>query len=246
MHMATIHSFCHMLLRREGRLFNILSGKEQVAFIRDVLKRLKAKELSAGMVLREISLAKNNLVSLEEFKTLHEGDKTMQRVALAFEAYDREKEQRMLLDSDDLLTETFRLLSESPEVRDKYAGTFRHLMVDEFQDINPLQMGILTLLANGSAAGASFWACGDDWQSIYGFTGASVSTILRFGGDIPKRPPDDLESQLPLDPEILAACQNLIRHNTRKIEKELRTENPGGEGVIVLESPPKKPRRSRL
>ena len=55
-HLATIHSFCHFLLRNEGRVFEILSGRDQIIFMRDVMKRLKAKDLSIGMVLREISV----------------------------------------------------------------------------------------------------------------------------------------------------------------------------------------------
>ena len=70
-HLATIHSFCHFLLRSEGRMFNILSGKEQVIFLRDVMKRLRVKELTTGMVLREISLAKNNLIDVAEFRELY-------------------------------------------------------------------------------------------------------------------------------------------------------------------------------
>ena len=72
-HLATIHSFCHFLLRSEGRMFNILSGKEQVIFLRDVMKRLRVKELTTGMVLREISLAKNNLIDVAEFRELYGG-----------------------------------------------------------------------------------------------------------------------------------------------------------------------------
>ena len=61
--LTTIHSFCHFLLRSEGQAFEILSGKNQIIFMREVMKRLKIKDLSVGMVLREISLAKNNLIT---------------------------------------------------------------------------------------------------------------------------------------------------------------------------------------
>jgi DNA helicase-2/ATP-dependent DNA helicase PcrA len=57
--LSTIHSFCHYLLRNEGVTFNVLSGKDQIIFLRNVMKRLKVKDLSIGMVLREISLAKS-------------------------------------------------------------------------------------------------------------------------------------------------------------------------------------------
>jgi DNA helicase-2/ATP-dependent DNA helicase PcrA len=234
--LSTIHSFCHFLLRSEGRLFQVLSGKEQIIFMRDVMKKIKVKDLSTGMVLREISLAKNNLISVDEFRSLYEGDKTMQKVADIYETYDRDKQKKMFLDFDDLLVESYRLLSEGEEVREKYKGTFRHLMVDEWQDTNPLQLELLKILVNESESGASFWVCGDDWQSIYAFTGASVSNILNFQDMFPAAEQMILNLNYRSTPQILRACQNLIRHNEKKIEKELRTENDSGEDVIVLQS----------
>ena len=62
--LATIHSFCYWLLKFEGQVFEILSGKDQIRFIRDVMKSLKYKDLAIGMVIREISLAKNNLITI--------------------------------------------------------------------------------------------------------------------------------------------------------------------------------------
>jgi DNA helicase-2/ATP-dependent DNA helicase PcrA len=235
-HLATIHSFCHFLLRTEGRVFNILSGKEQVIFLRDVMKRLKVKELTTGMVLREIALAKNNLIDVEEFRALYEGDKTMLKIAGIYEAYDFDKEKRLLMDFDDLLVETHRLLTENETVREKYRSIFRHLLVDEFQDISPAQSALINILVNRAEEGASFWACGDDWQAIYGFTGASVANILNFKNNFPGAEQLILDLNYRSTPEILRACQNLIRHNVRKIDKELKTDNPHGGDVMVFES----------
>jgi DNA helicase-2/ATP-dependent DNA helicase PcrA len=204
--------------------------------MRDVMKKLKVKDLAIGMVLREISLAKNNLISADEFRALYEGDKTMLKVADIYETYDREKSKKLLLDFDDLLVETYQLLSENDEVRDKYKGTFRHVMVDEYQDTNPVQMEILKILVNDSENGASFWACGDDWQSIYAFTGASVANIINFRDIFPESEQMILNLNYRSTPQILRACQNLIMHNQKKIDKELHTENPDGEDVIVLQS----------
>jgi DNA helicase II / ATP-dependent DNA helicase PcrA len=235
-HLATIHSFCHFLLRNEGRLFNVLSGRDQIIFLRDVMKRLRIKDLTVGMVLREISLAKNNLIAVEEFRVLYDGDKTMQKVAGVYEVYDLEKQKRLMLDFDDLLLETYRLLNENESVREKYRGTFRHLLVDEYQDTNPVQMEILKILVNGNEEGASFWACGDDWQSVYGFIGASVANIINFQDIFPGAEQLILNLNYRSTPQILRACQNLIQHNQKRIDKELQTGNPDGEDVIVLES----------
>ena len=66
--LSTIHSFCHYLLRNEGRTFEILSGKDQLIFVRNVMKQLRVKDLSIGMVLNEISLSKNNLIDVSHLQ----------------------------------------------------------------------------------------------------------------------------------------------------------------------------------
>jgi len=236
--LSTIHSFCHFFLRSEGRVFEIISGKDQIIFMRNIMKQLKLKDVSIGMVLQEIGLAKNNLISVQEFKDLYEGDKTMLKIAEIYEAYDREKARKMLMDFDDLLVEVYRILNENREVRWKYQKVFQHLLVDEFQDTNPAQMEILKLLIDTSddENGSSFWICGDDWQSIYAFTGASVGNILNFKKLFPEAQEFILNLNYRSSPQILTACQNLIRHNVKKIDKTLVTHNPDGEDVIVLES----------
>lgn len=233
--LSTMHSFCHYLLRSEGRVFDILSGKEQIIFIRNIMKHMRLKDLSIGMVLSEISLAKNNLIDVQEFRALYEGDKTMLKVADIYDSYDREKGKKYLLDFDDLLLETYRLLNSHPEIRAKYAERYLHLLVDEYQDTNPVQLEILKSLINGNGS-SSFWVCGDDWQSIYAFTGASVGNILNFERIFQGARIFILNLNYRSTPQILQACQNLIRHNRRKIEKTLTTHNQDGEAVIVLEA----------
>ncbi|MGA2227919.1 MAG: UvrD-helicase domain-containing protein, partial [Syntrophobacteraceae bacterium] len=78
-HLATIHSFCYWLLKSEGVVFEIVSGKEQLVLIRKAMKDAGIKDLSTGMVLSEISLAKNNLISVQEFRDLYDSDRTMQK-----------------------------------------------------------------------------------------------------------------------------------------------------------------------
>ena len=235
--LATIHSFCFNLLKMEGVAFEILTGKDQIRFIRDVIKHLKYKDLAIGMVLREISLAKNNLITVGEFRDLYTGDKTMLKVADVFELYDRRKSSKMLMDFDDLLVNAYQLLKSDDQVRQKYREIFRHLLVDEFQDTNPIQMEILTLLLpSDNGNDSSFWICGDDAQSIYGFTGASVGNILNFKSMFPESQQIILNLNYRSTPQILRACQNLIRHNEKQIQKALETGNPDGDDVIVLES----------
>jgi len=234
--LSTIHSFCHYLLRSEGRIFEILSGRDQLVFIRNVMRDLKVKNLSLGMVMQEISLAKNNLISVEEFRALYDGDKTMLKVADVYERYDLEKEKKYLYDFDDLLVRAYRLLSENPSIREKYTERYLHLLIDEYQDTNPLQLEILKTLMAGSTKGSSFFAVGDDWQSIYSFVSASVRNIINFEQMFPGSRIFILNRNYRSTPQILRVCQNLIQHNTRKIEKTLMTKNPDGDEVVVLEA----------
>ena len=238
--LSTIHSFCLHLLKVEGRVFEILSGKEQLIFIKGVMKRLKIQDVTVGTVLREISLAKNNIISLLEFKEFFEGDKSMQRIGEIYQAYDDEKDRKMLLDFDDLLLETYYLLKDDIDIRAKYQSSYPHTMVDEIQDINPVQFEILRLLMNnggpGSEIRSSFWVTGDDYQSIYSFTGASVGNILSFQTMFPGAEMFILDFNYRSTPQILKACHNLIQHNLKQIHKELKTNNPDGADVTVLES----------
>jgi len=236
--LSTIHSFCLNLLKVEGRVFEILSGKKQLVLLKDIMKRLKVKDLTVGTVLREISLAKNNIIDPTEFKTLFEGDKTMIKIADIYWVYDDEKTNKMFLDFDDLLLETYNLLKENKDVREKYRDRFTSIMVDEFQDINPVQFEILRLLVREKSenVSSSFFITGDDAQSVYGFNGASVSNILNFQSMFPGSQQFILDINYRSTPQILMVCKNLIQHNVKQIHKDFKTDNPEGDDVVVLEA----------
>jgi len=234
--LSTIHSFCHYLLRSEGKMFEIISGKEQIGMVRNLMKR-KRMDVSVGTVLREISLAKNNLIGVEEFRALYESDKLMSKVAAVYEGYEKEKAKKYLLDFDDLLVETYNLLSTDDSIREKVSERYLHVLIDEFQDTNPVQLEIIKLIVDHeNSAEKSYWITGDDWQSIYSFAGASVNNLLNFKNNFKQSEIFILNINYRSTPQILRACQNLISHNVRKIEKTLKTDNPEGDEVIVLES----------
>jgi len=155
-HLSTIHSFCHYLLKSEGAFYDILTGKEQVRFIRGIIKDLKIRNLSVGLVMKEVSLARNNLVPLEEFRELYDGDRTMMGVAEIFAEYEKRKSKKMLKDFDDLLLDTYHLLLANQEIREKYRRRFRHVLIDEFQDTTPVQLELIKLLTDHEHD-ASFW-----------------------------------------------------------------------------------------
>ena len=235
-HLSTIHSFCYYLLKREGFVFKIISGKEHLILMKEVMKQLKIKDLTVGTVLREISLAKNNLIFVDEFKELFVGDPSMMKVAVIYERYDDLKFKKMLLDFDDLLIQSYVLLRDHEKIRGKYLETFSSVLIDEFQDTNPVQLEILKLLITENSADSSFWVCGDDHQSIYGFAGASVGNILNFKTMFPLSEQFILELNFRSTQKIVQACSNLANHFKRQIHKEFKANNIKGDDVIVLES----------
>jgi len=232
--LQTIHAFCYSLLKTEGKAFEIITDKDQLILIKKLAKKEKISQIPTGMIVREIGLAKNNLISWQEFKEMYLGDFTMMKVGHVYMAYEESKRKNLQYDLNDLLMETYKLLKDNEEVKKKYQEQYSHILVDEFQDTNPAQMSILRLLVAGRNGNSSFWVCGDDWQSIYAFTGASVGNILNFKEMFGNARQFVLDMNYRSTPEILAVCQKLIAHNTRKIEKTLRTENGNGESVSVL------------
>lgn len=232
--LQTIHAFCYSLLKNEGRAFEIINEKDQLNLIKKLSKKERISKIPPGMIVREIGLAKNNLITWQEFKDIYRNDQTMMKVGHVYMVYEESKKKNLQLDLNDLLMETYSLLKEDKAVREKYQELYSHILVDEFQDTNPVQMGILRLLVSGRNGDTSLWVCGDDWQAIYSFTGASVGNILNFREMFKNAKQFILDVNYRSTPEILDACQKLIAHNTRKIEKTLRTENTNGAGVSIL------------
>ena len=235
--LSTIHSFCHHLLRDEGQTFEMLHGKAQIRFIRKVMQKLKVKNIPTGIILSEINLAKNNLVTADVFGEIHSGDEYMQKIADIFAAYETEKKRKLLMDFNDLLINAHHLLNTDADVRERYRQTYNHVLVDEYQDTNPAQIAILNLLANAqNGNGSSFWICGDDWQSIYSFAGSSPGNILNFSRIFPDSKRFILETNYRSTPQILKVCQRLIDCNQKKIEKTLKTANGNGPKVFLIEA----------
>jgi len=231
--LSTIHSWAMWLLNEEGRTFDLLHGKEQLRFIRGIMKKHRVVTRPA-LILREINLAKNHLLSPQEMRELNPDDFLMNQIADVYESYEAEKKKKFLLDFNDLLWEAIKLLRNS-DIREKYQQVFQHILVDEYQDTNPAQMELLKNLV-GNNHGSSFYVTGDDWQSIYSFTGANVSNILNFQNMYPESTQFILNMNYRSTPEILDACVNLIKHNVKKIDKDLNTHNTNGRPVIVIEA----------
>ena len=146
--LMTIHSFCYTLLKQEGKTFEMITGTEQIRFIRAIMKKLKIKHIPTGLVLSEINLSKSNMISVDEFKSIHADNDSMSAIGEIYASYEISKQRKFLKDFNDLLLDTFNLLSEDDEIRVKYHNTFQHILVDEMQDVFPLQSEVIKLGCN--------------------------------------------------------------------------------------------------
>jgi DNA helicase-2/ATP-dependent DNA helicase PcrA len=155
-----------------------------------------------------------------------------------FREYSERKTQRGLLDYDDLLLYWDQAL-EVASVGDAIAGRFRHVLVDEYQDTNPIQASLLRKLwarmkAQHAEQPASIMVVGDDAQSIYSFRGATVENILRFPDEFPGTTTVTLDQNYRSTTPILEASNAVMRAARRRFTKDLWSERPGSRKPALV------------
>jgi DNA helicase-2/ATP-dependent DNA helicase PcrA len=242
---GTFHALALSWLREDGwrvgvpRGFELLTGAERWILARDVMWELAQPALVGGErpdelvapLLKLLERLKQELVPLERVEAWcrdageDERADYLAAAATLFRALGDRCRIRKLLDFDDLLVHSVRLLERTPEVRADYSRRFRHLMVDEYQDTNLAQERLVELL--GSAA-QSVFVVGDDDQSIYRFRGASKANMERFGRGFPQARTLSLGTNRRSGTDIVGAARALISQNTGRLPKPIRAARRGG------------------
>ncbi len=243
---ATFHSFCVRILRRDvealqingkglTRSFTIFDENDQSALVKQIMKRmgLDTKQLTPRTVQSRISWAKNHMVDPQDF-FLGSKDPTSERVAHIFRAYQDELRKNNAVDFDDLLLEAVRLLKSSAEVRERYQRRYQYVLVDEYQDTNRPQYELMKLLAGEHQ---NVCAVGDEDQSIYSWRGADIRNILEFEKDFPNARIVRLEQNYRSTQIILEAAGAVVANNIRRKGKKLWTERQGGSLIGYYEAP---------
>ena len=149
-------------------------------------------------------------------------------------AYARTKRETGVMDYDDLLALTLRLLTESDDARRAVAGRCRHVLVDEYQDVNRLQAD---LVERFQSAHGNLTAVGDDAQSIYGFRGADVGHILDFGKRYNGARVLKLEHNYRSTQPILDLANHVLEGAREKYDKRLFTDREGGDRPALVQAP---------
>ncbi len=233
---ATFHSSCVRILRRfidrmgYAPNFTIYDADDQKALMKEVCKRLEidTKLHKEKTFINEISSAKNELISAEEYAIRAMGDFNKTRTAQVYREYQARLKQNNALDFDDLIMKTVELLKQDPEVLNYYQDKFRYVMVDEYQDTNTAQFELVRLLAGGSN---NLCVVGDDDQSIYKFRGANIYNILNFEQRFPDATVIKLEQNYRSTGNILNAANGVIANNVGRKAKKLWTEAGDGERI---------------
>ena len=238
--MGTFHSICARILRRDGepiglsRDFAIYDTDDQMSLIRGIESELDIdpKRFPPRAVLSAISTAKNEQRGPEQFQ--RQADSYYEEiVARVYTKYEAALRRAGAVDFDDLLGRTLELFDGFPEVAERYAERYLHVLVDEFQDTNLVQFRLARILAGTHR---NLTVVGDPDQSIYSWRAADIRNILNFEEDFPDATTVLLEQNYRSTGHILRAAHAVIARAEGRPEKRLWTENPEGSKVIEFEA----------
>jgi len=268
MWIGTFHGLCNRMLRahyREANLpqtFQILDSGDQLSAIKRLMKAMNVddEKYPPREVQNFISSSKEQGLRAHEVEAY---DPYTRRKAEVFAEYDAQCQREGVVDFSELLLRCYELLSRNAALREHYQERFRHILVDEFQDTNPLQYRWLKLLAGspspqsspmgrggereGQSSTSALFAVGDDDQSIYAFRGANVGNMQELLRDFHIENVIRLEQNYRSHANILDAANALISNNRNRLGKNLWTAEGGGEQLRVFEAPElRDPRGDRI
>ena len=244
--MGTFHSIFLRILRKEADKidfppdFTIYDQADSRSLIRAIVKEmgLDEKVYKPASVQSHISNAKNHLILPQAYASdaeLRRADETakMARTCDIYMRYWERCRQAGAMDFDDLLLYTFLLFDRHPDVCRKYAGRFRFVLVDEYQDTNFAQHRIVWQL---TAENQRVCVVGDDAQSIYSFRGANIDNILKFTRQYRDAKLFKLEQNYRSTQTIVRAANSLIEKNHEQIRKDVYSDNERGDLIGVFEA----------
>ncbi|MCW2979579.1 MAG: UvrD/REP helicase [Solirubrobacterales bacterium] len=239
MWVTTFHSACARMLRVDAeRLgyskgFTIYDQGDSLRMVKRCLAELGVdpKRYPPRAVQSKISGAKNQLIDPGGYTEMMVGG-FEEVVAEVFPLYEKRMLEANAMDFDDLLVRTVNVLELFEDVRERWRRTFRHVLVDEYQDTNHAQYRMLQLLAKEHG---NLMVVGDEDQSVYSFRSADIRNILDFEADFPEAALIKLEQNYRSTQTILSAANAVVAHNRERRPKELWTDIAGGDPIQLYE-----------
>jgi DNA helicase-2/ATP-dependent DNA helicase PcrA len=239
MWVMTFHSACARMLRADAerlgytRGFTIYDEQDSLRLVKNCVDELDIdpKRFAPRGIRRQISEAKNQLLDAAAYR-IKVSSFFEQTSADVYELYEQRLHSANAMDFDDLLFRCVNLFELFPEVLERYRRSFRHVLVDEYQDTNRAQYRWLQLLTEEHR---NLAVVGDDDQSVYAFRGADIQNILGFEHDYPDAEVVKLEQNYRSTQTILNASNAVISHNRARKAKSLWSDLGDGEPVHVCE-----------
>ena len=232
---GTFHSLGLRIIRENNEYFNlpnnftIVDSDDTTVVIKKILKdmNLDPKQYNPSYIRNRISFIKNQMLSDTELDKLFNTpmDKTIVEI---YHKYNQKLIESASVDFDDLLLLPVRLFTKHPEILEHYQDRFKYILIDEYQDTNPVQYKLSILLANKYK---NIFVVGDMNQSIYAFRQADYRNIINFEQDFKNAKVIKLEHNYRSTNTILEAANEVIKNN--KERKDLRLYSDKGEGVKI-------------
>jgi len=236
-YVGTFHSFCAKLLRIDGKNIGIPTGyliydsDDSLSLVRKIMTDMgiSTKNFKPSSIVGAISGAKGELIMPEDYKGFARGY-FARTVSAVYDVYQKTLKEINACDFDDLLLQTVKLFEAQPVILEKWAGRFKYVLVDEYQDVNTSQYVLTKMLAS---VNHNLTVVGDASQAIYSFRGADFRNILNFKSDFPDVMVINLEQNYRSTGTILSAANQVISHNASHPILKLWTKNPTGEKISI-------------
>jgi ATP-dependent DNA helicase Rep len=238
-HVSTFHTLGLEICRREYKTlgirhsFSLFDDTDSMQLLRELSKDDEVDSERLKFARHEISLAKNRLQTPEQLLQLA-GDEDSAYIARLYKAYQESLQAYSALDFDDLIARVVWLFQTSPEIRHYWRSKVSYLLVDEYQDTNPVQYELMKYLV-GSTGNVT--CVGDDDQSIYAWRGADPQILNQLQQDYPDLTLVKLEQNYRSSERILHSANQLITNNPHLFEKTLWSDKGRGDQIRILACP---------
>ncbi len=230
---GTFHSICSKILRVHAEKlgytsdFLIYDSSDQLSLVKNAIKELNIDDddINAKAVLSEISNAKNRMLTAENYIEEYSYDADKEDIMNIYSLYEKRLKEYNAMDFDDLILNTIKLFQKNEDVLDIYRMRYEYVHVDEYQDTNMIQYIFISLV---SSYHKNIFVVGDQDQSIYSWRGADIRNITDFESDFEGAETIVLEENYRSTKNILSLANEVIKHNSNRVDKNLWTS--GSEG----------------
>lgn len=235
---STIHAFCYSIIRdyanKNGRVYNLIDSNisKKYEILRGIYTKVNNEyptEEKIETAISEVGYCKNMMIGIRSFaKSKRCETPNFERF---FNAYEKFKNEKNLIDFDDMITKSYEILREDASIRKKYRDRFKYIQLDEGQDTSKSQFMVLKLIASPDN---NLFVVADDDQSIYGFRGASPKELFKLKEDYKDIKTFYMEDNFRSTKNIVNISNIFIEQNKNRFEKTLVTDNPFENPVNII------------